>query len=43
MSGNGSVLSAGALEIHEDDTHFGFGYRFEPERSHPFHNAATAS
>jgi len=24
-------------------THFGFGYRFEPERSHPFHNAATAS
>ena len=23
-------------------THFGFGYRFEPERSHPFHNAATA-
>jgi DNA-binding response OmpR family regulator len=22
-------------------THFGFGYRFEPERSHPFHNAAT--
>jgi DNA-binding response OmpR family regulator len=117
MSGNGSVLSAGALEIHEDEhqvvaaghtlalsvrelellsalarrqgrivpraelyetvwgaplraddrsvdvyihklrvklgdalpgwqyihTHFGFGYRFEPERSHPFHNAATAS
>src|SRR3954454_19620269 len=24
-------------------THFGFGYRFEAERSHPFHNAATAS
>src|SRR5215210_8345783 len=24
-------------------THFGFGYRFEPERSHPFHNVATAS
>ena len=23
-------------------THFGFGYRLEPERSHPFHNAATA-
>jgi DNA-binding response OmpR family regulator len=22
-------------------THFGFGYRLEPERSHPFHNAAT--
>jgi len=30
----------GWLYIH---THFGFGYRFEPERSHPFHNAATAS
>jgi len=24
-------------------THFGFGYRFEPERSHPFHTNATAS
>jgi DNA-binding response OmpR family regulator len=24
-------------------THFGFGYRFEPERSHPFHNAATGT
>jgi DNA-binding response OmpR family regulator len=24
-------------------THFGFGYRLEAERSHPFHNAATAS
>jgi DNA-binding response OmpR family regulator len=23
-------------------THFGFGYRLEAERSHPFHNAATA-
>lgn len=22
-------------------THFGFGYRFQPERSHAFHNAAT--
>jgi DNA-binding response OmpR family regulator len=22
-------------------THFGFGYRFEPEPSHIFHNAAT--
>ena len=22
-------------------THFGFGYRFQPERSHRFHNAAT--
>ena len=22
-------------------THFGFGYRFEPEPSHPFHKAAT--
>jgi DNA-binding response OmpR family regulator len=22
-------------------THFGFGYRFAPEASHPFHNAAT--
>jgi DNA-binding response OmpR family regulator len=22
-------------------THFGFGYRLEPERSHAFHNAAT--
>ena len=22
-------------------THFGFGYRLEAERSHPFHNAAT--
>src|ERR687898_828374 len=21
--------------------HFGFGYRFQPERSHPFHNSAT--
>jgi DNA-binding response OmpR family regulator len=24
-------------------THFGFGYRFEPERSHPFHTAATTT
>jgi DNA-binding response OmpR family regulator len=24
-------------------THFGFGYRLEPERSHPFHNAATTT
>jgi DNA-binding response OmpR family regulator len=23
-------------------THFGFGYRLEPERSHAFHNTATA-
>jgi DNA-binding response OmpR family regulator len=23
-------------------THFGFGYRFQPEPSHPFHTAATA-
>jgi DNA-binding response OmpR family regulator len=23
-------------------THFGFGYRFQPERSHRFHNAATS-
>ena len=23
-------------------THSGFGYRFQPEHSHPFHNAATA-
>jgi len=23
-------------------THFGFGYRFEPEHSHPFHNRATS-
>ncbi len=23
-------------------THFGFGYRLEAERSHPFHKAATA-
>lgn len=22
-------------------THVGFGYRFSPERSHPFHNAGT--
>ena len=22
-------------------THFGFGYRFQPERSHQFHNSAT--
>jgi DNA-binding response OmpR family regulator len=22
-------------------THFGFGYRFEPQLSHPFHNTAT--
>jgi DNA-binding response OmpR family regulator len=22
-------------------THFGFGYRFQPERSHLFHNTAT--
>ena len=22
-------------------THFGFGYRFQPERSHIFHNSAT--
>jgi len=22
-------------------THFGFGYRFQPERSHLFHNSAT--
>ena len=24
-------------------THFGFGYRFQPEHSHPFHTTATAS
>lgn len=24
-------------------THFGFGYRFQPERSHSFHNTATAT
>ncbi len=24
-------------------THFGFGYRFEPEHSHPFHKTATPS
>ena len=24
-------------------THFGFGYRFEPEHSHAFHKAATNS
>jgi len=24
-------------------THFGFGYRFEPEPSHPFHKTATGS
>ncbi len=23
-------------------THFGFGYRFQPERSHAFHRTATA-
>jgi DNA-binding response OmpR family regulator len=23
-------------------THFGFGYRFQPEPSHPFHNAETS-
>jgi DNA-binding response OmpR family regulator len=23
-------------------THFGFGYRFQPERSHVFHNSATS-
>ena len=23
-------------------THFGFGYRFSPEPSHPFHKAATS-
>jgi DNA-binding response OmpR family regulator len=23
-------------------THFGFGYRFQPERSHAFHSTATA-
>jgi DNA-binding response OmpR family regulator len=23
-------------------THFGFGYRFQPERSHRFHNTATS-
>jgi DNA-binding response OmpR family regulator len=23
-------------------THFGFGYRFAPERSRPFHNGATS-
>ena len=23
-------------------THFGFGYRFQPERSHAFHNTATS-
>ena len=23
-------------------THFGFGYRFQPERSHLFHNTATS-
>lgn len=23
-------------------THFGFGYRFQPERSHAFHNSATS-
>ena len=22
-------------------THFGFGYRFQPERSHLFHNSST--
>jgi DNA-binding response OmpR family regulator len=22
-------------------THFGFGYRLDPEPSHPFHNTAT--
>ena len=27
---------------HYIHTHFGFGYRLEAERSHPFHNAATA-
>jgi hypothetical protein len=22
-------------------THFGFGYRFQPEPSHPFHSSGT--
>jgi DNA-binding response OmpR family regulator len=33
---------AGALpEWRFIHTHFGFGYRFQPERSHLFHNSAT--
>jgi DNA-binding response OmpR family regulator len=34
-------LELAVPEWHFIHTHFGFGYRFEPELSHVFHNTAT--
>src|SRR4029450_12529404 len=34
-------LAAALPEWRFIHTHFGFGYRFQPEPSHPFHNSAT--
>jgi DNA-binding response OmpR family regulator len=36
-----SKLAAALPEWQFIHTHFGFGYRFQPERSHRFHNTAT--
>jgi len=36
-------LAAAVPERRFIHTHFGFGYRFAPEPSHPFHKAATKS
>jgi len=36
-----SKLAGAVPECRFIHTHFGFGYRFEPEPSHPFHKTAT--
>jgi DNA-binding response OmpR family regulator len=36
-----SKLAAALPEWRFIHTHFGFGYRFQPEHSHLFHNSAT--
>jgi DNA-binding response OmpR family regulator len=38
-----SKLAEALPEVRFIHTHFGFGYRFEPEASHPFHKASTSS
>jgi DNA-binding response OmpR family regulator len=37
-----SKLAAALPKWHFIHTHFGFGYRFQPEPSHPFHKTGTS-
>jgi DNA-binding response OmpR family regulator len=36
-----SKLARALPDVRFIHTHFGFGYRFEPEHSHPFHKGAS--